>query len=381
VLAALLLLAPATESLAKKKPEKKQEVDYLGLAAVLIRDGHMDRAAAVLSDVNTEDEKLDRAQYHTLYAIIWLKQRTYLKAKEHALAAIKEGKQGGEIHLLLGQAYFGMKKYRPALKAFSAAGPAARKQPGIYLLRAQCHWRLKQKQQAWQVLQAGLKRYPRHEQMRQQKILLLVDLKLYQQAIAEGSRFLAGKDARAHDYVAMAEVFRQSKQHRRAIRLLEQALLRFPDDEKLRVQLARSYLDLKQPFAAAGLLHQASLQNTRLTVEAAELYRRAGKLLRALHLNAQVQDQKQKIRQRLGLLIELKRFEEAAAMEPRLVRLGLTKEQRLTYALAYALYRTGRSKRCEHWLRQITEPKLFRKAMELRRAIDACAREGGPQCQ
>lgn len=354
------------------------QVDSLGLAAVLIRDGHLDRAAGVLADVDTTDEALDRAQYHALLTIVWLKRGGYERAVHHAKAAVSAGKEGGEIRLLLGQAHFGLGQHAEALAAFDAAGEAGRTQPGIFLLRAQCLWRLGRKDRAWAVLGRGLARFPGHAELRRQRVLLLVDLGLYQQAISVGARYLARAGAGAGDHVAIAEMFRRSGEHRRSVALLERARLRFPDDERVARALARAHLDAGNAYAAAGLLFCASLSNPALAVEAAEVYRRAGKLLRALHLNARVRDQKAKVRQRLGLLIDLERFEEAATLEPRLRRLGLLADEKLAYALAYALFRAGRLDRCEAHLRGITDPKLFQSALRLREAIAAAKERRGP---
>jgi tetratricopeptide (TPR) repeat protein len=89
-----------------------------------------------------------------------------------------------------------------------------------------------------------------------------------------------------------------------------------------------------------------------------------------------VQDQKAKIRQRLGLLIELERFEKAASLEPRLSRLGLLEDDSIRYALAYTYYKTGRLEKAETHAKRVLDPASYQKAIELHRAIDACRRSG-----
>lgn len=109
-----------------------------------------------------------------------------------------------------------------------------------------------------------------------------------------------------------------------------------------------------------------------LASDAAELYRRAGDVGRALMLNAEEPDQPKKLRQRMGLLVELDRFEEAAALEPRLKRQGLLQDEEVAYALAYALYRTGRPDRAEAHLKVVQRPELFESATALREAMARC---------
>lgn len=43
--------------------QKSQQTDALDLAAIMLRDGHSDRALLALQSVNPEDEKTDRARF------------------------------------------------------------------------------------------------------------------------------------------------------------------------------------------------------------------------------------------------------------------------------------------------------------------------------
>ncbi|NNK38050.1 MAG: hypothetical protein HKP03_06185, partial [Xanthomonadales bacterium] len=116
----------------------------------------------------------------------------------------------------------------------------------------------------------------------------------------------------------------------------------------------------------------AALIDPTLLAEAAELYRRSGQAYRALSLNGQLADQPEKFRQRLALYLQLRYFEQAAAMETPLYRVGLLEEEDLRYAIAYALFKSGEFDRAEVHLAELTRPDLFRKAAELRRAIQDC---------
>jgi hypothetical protein len=63
-------------------------------------------------------------------------------------------------------------------------------------------------------------------------------------------------------------------------------------------------------------------------------------------------------------------------MTPRLSRLGLLDDQSIVYALAYAFYKTGDFEETERWLKRLTKPELFRRAIQLRKAIQACKEMG-----
>ena len=96
-------------------------------------------------------------------------------------------------------------------------------------------------------------------------------------------------------------------------------------------------------------------------------------------LNGQISDQKVKLRQRLALLLELQRYEQAAAMDDDLRRTGLMDDEDIRYALAYAVFKVGDFDNAEIHLQKLTRPDLFRKAAELRRAIQDCS-EDAWQC-
>ena len=123
------------------------------------------------------------------------------------------------------------------------------------------------------------------------------------------------------------------------------------------------------------MLEEAARLDPALLSEAAEMSRRAGDLDRALLLNSQVSDQKEKARQRLAILVEMKRYEEAAAMEPRLSRLGLLEDEDVRYALAYSYFMTRRFDPAREHLKKITRADLFRSAAQLFKAMEVCEQD------
>ena len=62
-------------------------------------------------------------------------------------------------------------------------------------------------------------------------------------------------------------------------------------------------------------------------------------------------------------------------MERDLRRVGLLDDEDLRYALAYAYFKNGDFEATERQLQQLTRPDLFRKAAELRSAIQDCAED------
>jgi tetratricopeptide (TPR) repeat protein len=205
------------------------------------------------------------------------------------------------------------------------------------------------------------------------KVFYLVDMGLFLQAVVLSRQFLEGSGGKLEDYVAIGNALRASGELEEAALLLEYAQLTFPESAQVRKVLAHVYIDRGEMNAAADVLYQAALLDPILMTEAAELYRRAGQLHRALALNSQLADQPEKFRQRLALYLQMGSYEQAAAMEVPLRRVGLLQEEDLRYAIAYALFKIGDFVAAEAQLAELTRPDLFRKAAELRRSINDCA--------
>ena len=72
-----------------------------------------------------------------------------------------------------------------------------------------------------------------------------------------------------------------------------------------------------------------------------------------------------------AILLERDELEQAAALAPRLSRLGLLEDDDVRYALAYAHFRTGELDLAEEELKGITKRELFSRATDLRKAIEA----------
>ncbi|MEZ4266393.1 MAG: hypothetical protein R3F39_08445 [Myxococcota bacterium] len=367
--AALLLALVISPVRAEEKDDS--DADPLALAALLLRDGHPARALSALDAVDLTQSGLDLPRYHQLAGLSALQSGDPARAASAFERALTLGDAAPFVSVLLSQARFALADWQGAVDALDAAGDAGRAAPGLDLLRAQALWRLDRLPEAYE----AITRHPATAELARQRVLLLVDMGLYQSAADLGQSWLLREDATTSDYLAIAEALRRSRSFGTAERILQQALFRWPDDVELSLQLARTLVDAQKPRAAAGILERQSLAHPNLRADAAELYRAAGEPYRALRLNALIEDQPQKLRQRLGILVDLERFEEVSALAPRLERLGLLSDESMRYALAYAAFRTGQFDLAEGALRGIGDPELFRKATAIREAIDTCRAE------
>lgn len=352
--------------------EEKEDVDRLSLASLLMRDNHYARAASVLAKVDTSREDLDKARFYTLRGLVRLNLDQDKDARQDFRAAIEAGQENRIVYVYLAQANYRLGDYARAIQAIDNAGEAGAKIASLFVLDAQSHWALEQYDQAWTALDAGASRFPDDYRFLRRKVFYLIELGLYQAAAERGREYLRVSEASEDDYLAIGAALRRSGQLEEALPFLEAARLRFPASKRVTVELANAYLDSGQVVTAANLFEQAAVDDPELLSEAAELHRRARQLFRALNLNARVSDQRRKLKQRLAILIELKRYELVASMAGSLYRVGLLDDQNIRYALAYAHFKSGDFEVAEQHLSQLTDSELFRRATALRKAMDEC---------
>ena len=352
--------------------ESEDEVDYLALAALMLRDGNIDRALIALDQVDMTAEETDLVRYYTLRGMAHMRRNEFEAARDALGNAIRSGDADAVVHVYLAQVNYQLEDYGAAIESLDRAGAAVERVPSVYHMKAQCHWLLDDPVMALATLDQATRVFPEDETFKRRKVFYLVDLGLFKEAVVLGREYLESSAGKLEDYVALGNALRASGEFDEAARLLEYAQWIFPSSPEVKKVLAHVYIDREQLSAAADILHQAALLEPALLAEAAELYRRSGQTYRALTLNSQLSDQPEKLRQRLALYLQLESFEQAAAMELPLKRVGLLEDEDLRYAVAYALFKTGEFNAAEEHLAALNRPDLFRKAAELRRAIQDC---------
>jgi tetratricopeptide (TPR) repeat protein len=365
----LLVTVPAVAN------EDDSEVDYLALASLMLRDGNLDRAISALDQVDTTAEDLNMVRYHTLRGMTHMRRQELEPAREAFGKAVGAGEAEAVVYVYLAQVNYQLADYAGAIEALDSAGEAVARIPSIYHMRAQSYWLLGEKTMAIAVLDQASAIFPEDPSFQRRKVFYLVDIGLYKEAVVQGKAYLGRSAGKVEDYIALGNALRASGELDEAAVFLEQAQLIFRGSPDVRKVLAHVYIERGELSAAADVLYNAALLEPELLPEAAELYRRSGQTFRAMNLNSQIINQEEKLRQRLALYLEMGSYEQAAAMEIPLRRVGLLAEEDLRYAIAYSLFKTGAFDEAESHLSQLNRPDLFRKAAELRRAIQDCAED------
>jgi tetratricopeptide (TPR) repeat protein len=370
LLLALLLPACAPARSGAAATDEAEETDPLGLAALLLADGHHDRARVVLAKVDPKADGVDPARLLTLRGLAALKADDPKAARADLQAATALGQAEPVAWVYLAQACYALEDLPGTLAALDARPEGWARLPGLHRLRVHAAWRAGDRTSAFAALAAAEAAFPKDADFTKQRLLYLLELGLFQEAAVAGERYLASAGQSVGAHLALGEALRRARRPEAAAAVLEEARLRWPGDEQVLLALARAHHDAGRPRAAGAILEEAALRSPTLLADAAELYRRAGALDRSLLLNVRMGDSKAKTRQRLGLLLQKNQFDEAAALEPRATRLGLLEDDDVRYALAYASYRAGDLERAQELARGVTKASLFRSATDLVRAIE-----------
>jgi tetratricopeptide (TPR) repeat protein len=363
-----LLLAAAVA-----QAKKNEEIDWLAVAETLLRDGALERAESSLANVDPAAEGADVPRYWMVKGLIAMAR----SQTDDAIAAFERSIEARNaeplVRLYLAQAYFSREDWARTIDTIEAAGPALADISGAWSMRAHANWMAGRKQAALDVLREAALKFPANSSFTRRQIFYLIESGLYQEASAVAREFTGRADVGPGDYAAIGSALRRAKSLDESKALLETARLRWPDNDDLAKALAQTYLEAQQPLAAAGLLADVAERDPNLLPEAAELYRRAGFPMRALALNQRVLDGRKKLKQRVGILAELRRYEQIVGMADALARARLLDDEDVRYALAYATFRAGDFEGAERHLAALRRPDLFRKATELRQIMNECA--------
>ncbi|MBN2510639.1 MAG: hypothetical protein JXB03_10185 [Spirochaetales bacterium] len=350
-------------------------VDHLGVAAVLIRDGNYRRAMQTLEKVDLSDKQLDRARYYTLLGLVQLRDSQYEQALLSFTQALSEGQDDTALYAYIAQGHFALGHYEETLEAIDQL-KNLNQFPDIYGMKSRSHWYLGQTKEAFDVLEKGISLFPRKKEFLHQKIVYLLELELNQEAADQSRHYISLLESNdAESYISISQALLRSGEKAEAAHIMEIARLLFPQHQRVRLGLAQVYAENDRFLTAAQIVEEAALFDPSLYVQASELYRRGGRLFRAMYLNTQVADQKEKTEQRFNIFLDQRKYENAYALEQRLQKYGSFSNEVYVYAMAYVLFQLQKYDQCIKYLNSITQSSLFREATQLRQAIEIMRKE------
>ena len=370
--ALLFLLVFPSISLAKKKKEEEPKVDTIALASRLFQDGFVDRATKTLAQTDLEDPEVDKPLYFLLSGLIALKQSDFNKAIVSLKKAIDLGHPDPLVKINLAKAYFGKKEFPKALAVLLLVKPTVEKDSDAWLLLCRTYWEMNDANKTLVAIDRGKALFPTLIDFPRLEMHVLIKLGLFREIADKRNAFLKHKGVEADDITALSEALRKTGQLKEAEIMLTEGLATHKRNIPMNLLLSRVLLDQDKKISAALILEEVAQYEEKYLLEAAELYRRAERLDRALYLNKRISDQGTKMKQRLQILLQMERFEMVSAMEPRLARLGLLENDSIRYALAYGLFQIKDFERARKHLKTLKDPEVFQKSLELRQAIQEC---------
>ena len=369
------IIAALVGALSVSLAAKTDDVDYVELGAMMLRDGHVERAGDALNMVDLNDTETDLPRYYMLKGLVETKQSLYKEANGHFYKSIElneDTNASKPLYLYIAQNSFKLKEYKGCIAALDKVPDLMAQNPKLFGLKAECYWREGDQDAAMAVLRDVNNRFPEYWDAYKQRFYYLVSLGLYQAALEDAQVYLANAKANETILINFINALRQSGQTDKAIELGEEANLRYPSSAKVTVMLAHLYLDKEMIGAAAELFNEASIEDGKYTNESAEMYRRARDYVMALLKNTQMLDTKEKYKQRIAIFLEYGDYERIIVTRQAMARSGLMEEESMRYALAYAYYMEGEFEQTEALLETLTQPDLFSKAVELRKKMEKC---------
>lgn len=347
----------------------------------LAEEGRLAEAEAL-----ARDARLEPADRHQLLGYLALRARRFERAArslEHAVA-LEPGR--GAAWLYLGVALHHQGRPRESLAALEQAEVPGASLPGFFALRARAARLAGSSSTAWACLEAGLERFEADPGLIREQVGLLFEVRAIGAATRRAERLFEVTTRPIRDRLWVARALIDSGALAEAAPALEAALAHrakspstspgAPSRGAIRAQLAWVYARLGRPRAAARLLDPVRLGTGEHAYEAADQWRIAGDITRALAANRYVEAPTKRLRQRLLILVEAGALERAAALGEGLDPSAL--DALTTYALAYALALTGRLDKARALAARIVDRSAVPGLEALEELLEASHVRGGP---
>ena len=168
----------------------KEDINYLDLAALMLRDGNLDRAVVALDQVPLADEGIDLKRYYTLRGMAHLRRNEPELAATALEMAVAQGGAESVVYVYLAQVYFQLERYRDVLTTLDQAGPELASVASVFHMRAQCHWLLDEPGYALATLDQASELFPQETSFLRRKVFFLIELGLYREAAEQGRIYL-----------------------------------------------------------------------------------------------------------------------------------------------------------------------------------------------
>jgi len=351
---------------------KKDEVDFISLATLMLKDGYYDRASEALNQVDTNQSEFDFAMFYTLKGLVLTKQQRLKVANNFFKKSIENGQEDKSIYLYMAQNSYKLKEYKNTIEYIDSAKDITVDKPKIHSLKADSYWKLKDYDNSLLTLKTINRIFPKFYAAYKQRFYYYVELKLYKSALEDADIYIANAKPNEQTTLSLISALRNAKQVNRAIELAEKSNIIFSKSAKITLLLGHLYLEKQMLQATADIFDVASIKDYKYTKEASEMLRRAKEYSQSLFKNSQMLDTKEKLKQKIAIFLEFSEFERIVATLKDLKRSKLIENEDIRYALANSYYQINDYEECENHLKKLKRTDLFSKATELRKNMQKC---------
>ncbi|OGQ88862.1 MAG: hypothetical protein A2289_20855 [Deltaproteobacteria bacterium RIFOXYA12_FULL_58_15] len=315
-------------------------VDPIVEVQSLISAGKLEEAELLLRGLDG-----DASVLASLLGLIELRRGKPKDAILHFQRVLQLDPSRTAIWLYLGQAHLEDAQPFKALAALREGRAAGESLPSYYRLLAKAEVGVGDGPAAHDSLRVGIERFPKDKSLQLDQVLLLIELGLFATATEAARTYLVEHVGDANGYAVVAETLRGAGRPLEAAAILEGAIFgrsiaKQSDEIALMARLGWAYAAADKHVAAARSFARAISLGGAQYFEAAEQFRLAGKYRQALICNANVEEPRKRVVQRLTIFIDSHSYERAAAMSAEFDRLnGWTDEAR--FLIAHAKVQIG----------------------------------------
>lgn len=345
-----------------------QDVDYLALASMLIKDGSYARAKGALSQSRKEWDDINHDHYYLLSGLYQLRTD---KIKD-AIVQLQKVNDSDFIDLkniYLAQAYVKNKKYSLALQALNLVDISKHPSKSVTYLKAKVYFYNSMYSEVISTLSAKSVKSDQNA-----KLLLinyLMKMQLFEEAFLRVPKLLIEHN-HTQIYEKLSSIFTSAGQVGKAINILEYGVLVNPKNEVLLKVLAALYDKQKMTITSGNLYTRLAYLNKEFSKDAASYLMRSDRLANAFTLNIIVTDPNEKLSQKLSFYIENEMFDLARSLDVSLRQYGVYKDDDVKYAMAYSYLLSGEYKISLSLLKQIKKHSLVSKSLKLMDVVNKC---------
>lgn len=351
-------------------PLNAQDMDYLALASVLLRDGNYARAASALKKSKLEWEDIEQEHYYLLNGLF------LLRTNNVDVAIVELQKVKDEEYLLkkftyLSEAYLKKKEPKSAFKWINKINIDGKTPSAVRYLKAKVLFENKRYRETLAELNALMP----SKQLRTFKLMThyLMEMGLYQQAVAIIREMISLHGTLKPDLsIQMAQLLLSKKLISEAVVLLEETALKFPGNSDVLKLKAATYDLYKKPYVAGDLYTKLAYLDNSYSHTAAEYLMSKGRPDRAQVINIMVDSPKKQLTQKLSFYIEQERYDLARSLETPLKQYNAYEDDEIKYAMAYTFLIQGNYEHSKSLLQSIKKEKLISKSAQLIKLVDDC---------